>query len=188
MIVPELVHAAQQRAERAGFTMSCEPAVGRLLGVLAAAVPPGGRVLEMGTGAGVGTAWLAEGLAGRRDATITSVEVAPATAAVAQAGDWPPTVSLLVGDVLDLLAGLGDFDLIFADAQDGKWNGLDRTIAALRAGGLLVVDDMRPAAWMNDEHPRRTAEVRESLLGHPDLAAVELAWASGVITAAKRYT
>jgi hypothetical protein len=107
MIVPELVQAAQQRAERAGFAMSCEPAVGRFLAVLAAAVPPGGRVLEMGTGAGVGTAWLAEGLAGRRDATITSVEVDSATAAVAQAGDWPPTVTLLVGDVLDLLVGLG---------------------------------------------------------------------------------
>ena len=188
MTVPERVRAAQQRAEQARFALSCEPAVGRLLAVLAAAVPPGGRILEMGTGAGVGTAWLSEGLAGRSDATITSVEVDPAIAAVARAGTWPPAVTLLVGDVLDLLAGLGRFDLIFADAQGGKWHGLDRTIAALRPGGLLLVDDMRPAAWSDDEHPSKTAEVRRTLLGHPELSAVELTWASGVIIAAKRRT
>ena len=38
---------------------------------------------------------------------------------------------------------LGQFSLIFADAPGGKWEGLDRTIAALEPGGLLVVDDMR---------------------------------------------
>ena len=42
--------------------MACEPGVGRLLAVLAAAVPVYGRILEMGTGVGVGTAWIVYGL------------------------------------------------------------------------------------------------------------------------------
>jgi demethylmenaquinone methyltransferase/2-methoxy-6-polyprenyl-1,4-benzoquinol methylase len=187
MTVPARVRLAQQGADRAGFTLSCEPAVGQLLAVLAAAVPPGGRILEMGTGAGVGTAWLTEGLAGRTDAAIVSVEVNPQVAAIARAGSWPPTVRLLVGDVLELLEGLGGFELIFADAQGGKWVGLDRTIAALRPGGLLVVDDMHPVAWMDEQHPQQTAKVRQTLLEHPAFTAVELRWASGVIIAAKRH-
>jgi hypothetical protein len=39
VVLPELVLLATERAERAGFTMSCDPGTGRLLAVLAAAVP-----------------------------------------------------------------------------------------------------------------------------------------------------
>jgi hypothetical protein len=50
---PPLVAAAALRASEAGFTFSCEPEVGALLAVLAAHLPAGGRVLELGTGVGV---------------------------------------------------------------------------------------------------------------------------------------
>ncbi len=57
--MPELVAAAVGRARSAGFRFSYEPTVGKLLAVLAAHLPSGARVLEPGTGAGVGTAWFA---------------------------------------------------------------------------------------------------------------------------------
>jgi demethylmenaquinone methyltransferase/2-methoxy-6-polyprenyl-1,4-benzoquinol methylase len=64
--MPEPVRLAIERAELAGFAMSCAPGTGRLLAVLATAVPAKGRVLELvGTGTGVGTAWIAHGLRGR---------------------------------------------------------------------------------------------------------------------------
>jgi predicted O-methyltransferase YrrM len=47
---PAVVRDAQARAERAGFAMFCDDRVGELLAVLAAAVPRGGRILELGTG------------------------------------------------------------------------------------------------------------------------------------------
>ena len=62
VLLPEPVRLAAERAERAGFTMSCDPRTGRLLAVLAAAVPANGRVLELGTGTGAGTAWITHGL------------------------------------------------------------------------------------------------------------------------------
>ena len=62
--MPALVAAATDRARSAGFPLSCEPAVGQLL---AAHLPAGARVLELGTGAGVGTAWIASGLLPRDD-------------------------------------------------------------------------------------------------------------------------
>ena len=49
--------------------------MGRLLAALAAAVPSGGRVLEIGTGVGVGLAWLVHGLGARRDVEVVTVEL-----------------------------------------------------------------------------------------------------------------
>jgi len=62
--VPELVDAASTSGSEAGFQYSSDERVGRLLAVLAASVPEHGRILELGTGAGVGTAWLVSGLGG----------------------------------------------------------------------------------------------------------------------------
>lgn len=174
-----LVRAALERAEAAGFTISSEPPAGPLLAVLAAAVPPGGRILEIGTGAGVGLAWLVEGLGGRTDVEVRSVEQDPRVGAVAAGGDWPENVTLHAGDVLELLGTLGAFELIFADAEGGKWHGLDRTIAALAPGGHLLVDDMAAGH-------EQTRRVRETLLAHPGLSSVELSCGTGLILATRR--
>lgn len=184
--LPEPVRLAAERAERAGFAMSCDPGAGRLLAVLAAAVPANGRVLELGTGTGVGTAWIVHGLRGRDDVEVVTVEIDAATAALAAQYRWPPQVRLLTGDALDVTRQAGRFDLIFADAQGGKWEGLDATVAALRPGGQLLVDDMTPGEFADEQHARKTAEVRSRLLGHPDLISVEIAWSSGLILSTRR--
>ena len=184
--VPAAVAASYERARRHGFTLSCEPEVGRLLATLAASVPANGAILEMGTGVGAGTSWIVHGLGARDDVRVTSVDLDANASAIAREANWPSWLTLRVADVLDVLGEHGRFDLIFADAQGGKWVGLDRTIAALRPGGLLLVDDMTPPAWMDDAHERHTARVRATLLGHPDLVAVELACGSGMILRTQR--
>lgn len=186
MEFPAEVQLAQQRAEQAGFAMSCEPEVGRLLMVLAAAVPLFGRVLEMGSGAGVGTAWLATGLERRPDVEAISVEKDARLVELARTGSWPRRVRLVEGDVLTMLERLGQFDLIFADAQGGKWVGLERTVRALRSGGVLVVDDMLPKPGANGTDADMIEQVRQTLLKHPDLITTELNWSSGVMMATRR--
>jgi len=175
-----LVQDALDRADAAGFRYSSEPPAGRLLAVLSAAVPPGGRLLEIGTGAGVGLAWLVDGLGGRLDVEVRSVEQDPVLGEAAAAADWPENVTLHQGDILEIIDSLGTFDLIFADAEGGKWHGLDRTIAALAPGGHLVVDDMAV------EH-EQTARVRETLKAGPGLTAVELGCGTGLIIATRRH-
>jgi len=69
--LPASVLAAHERAASAGFQLACEVEVGRLLAALAAVVPDGGRVLEIGTGVGTGLAWLVHGLGARRDVELT---------------------------------------------------------------------------------------------------------------------
>jgi predicted O-methyltransferase YrrM len=89
--LPEIVRKANALANQLNFPLmpegrpvgyqgppsACIPQVGRLLKVLASA-KPGGRIGEQGTGAGVGTAWLASGLCG--DAHLISVEIDPVRA------------------------------------------------------------------------------------------------------------
>jgi predicted O-methyltransferase YrrM len=179
--VPPIVAAASARARQVGFPMSCDPAVGRLLRVLAAHLPEGAQVLELGTGTGVGTAWIVSGLLPRTDVTVVSVEKAPETAKVAASGNWPPFVDLRCADALEVLAEGGTFDLIFADAPGGKWDGLDRSVAALRAHGILIVDDMTPEPAWTDDHRASQDKVRQALLSAPELTSAELAIGSGVI-------
>ncbi len=175
------VEAATRAAERAGFTLSCDPGVGQFLSVLSAAVPPGGSILELGTGAGVGLAWIVAGLGTRTDVQVASVELDAGTAAVAAQGRWPAFVKLEVGDALEVLRRGDRWNLIFADAQGGKWEGLDDTIEALDRGGVLLVDDMRPPEFATDLHRDKAIEVRERLLADDRLVAVEIGWSSGVI-------
>jgi predicted O-methyltransferase YrrM len=184
--IPELVAAATGRAASAGFALSCEPGVGGLLAVLAAHLPSGSRVLELGTGAGVGTAWIVSGLLPRTDVTVTTVERDARTALLAAQGDWPGFVDLRLSEALEFMKKGGTFDLIFADAQGGKWDGLDSTVAALRPGGLLLVDDMTPQPnWPAEMHAKQ-AEVRRALLTSPLLTAVELSHGSGIVLATRR--
>ena len=96
--LPENVLAAYQRAARTGFRLSCEVDVGRPPAALAAAVPGGGRVLEIGTGAGVGLAWLVDGLGARQDVEVATVELDDAVRQTALSARWPPWVRFESGD------------------------------------------------------------------------------------------
>ncbi|MGO9502050.1 MAG: O-methyltransferase [Streptosporangiaceae bacterium] len=184
--LPESVLAAYERAARTGFPLACEIEVGRLLAALAAAVPDGGRVLEIGTGVGVGLAWLVHGLGARRDVEVVTVELDDGVRQTALSGRWPPWVRFESGDGAEVVGRLGKFDLIFADAPGGKIFKLRRTVAALRDGGVIVVDDMD--LTRHADEPLRSALVvaRHRLLQNAELVCAELGFSSGVIVAVKR--
>ena len=182
--LPENVLAAYDRAARTGFRLACEVEVGRLLATLAAAVPGGSRVLEIGTGVGVGLAWLVHGLGARRDVEVVTVELDDAVQQTALSARWPPWVRFEPG--AEAVGRLGRFDLIFADAPGGKIFKLRRTVAALREGGVIVVDDMDLTRHADEQLRSALAVVRHRLLGNAELVCAELGFSSGVIVAVKR--
>lgn len=184
--VPDIVVEALKSAEARGFGLSCEEMVGRLLATLASAVPPGGRVLELGTGAGVGAAWLVSGLGQRSDVTVLTLERDPELAAAAREFAWPDWLEVRVADAEKELPRLGRFDLVFADAEGGKWSGLDLTVSALQPSGILVVDDMDLSRYQSAEHRASVTRVRDAILSDPRLVAADLPVGSGIMVAARR--
>jgi len=184
--LPPLVQAALARAAGTAFALFSEPEVGALLGALAAAVPAGGRILELGTGAGVGLAWLVHGLGGRDDVEVVTVDLDAELQSQVRSQRWPVPVRFEVGDGAEVVGRLGRFDLIFADAPGGKIFKLRRTVEALAPGGVLVVDDMDLEQHEDAELRQALAVVRERLLSNAELVCAELAFSSGVILAVKR--
>ena len=184
--VPAAALAGYARATQVGFEVSSTPEVGQLLSVLAATVPAGGRILELGTGVGAGLGWIVHGLGRRDDVAVTSVERDVRLARLVQAAQWPNWVSIVIGDCWDLIGRLGKFDLIFADIPGKETYDLTGPIAALAPGGVLIIDDIAHAP---DEQPERRARlnaVRQQLFDHPHLVCADLAFSSGVLMAVRR--
>jgi hypothetical protein len=59
-------------------------------------------------------------------------------------------------------------------------------VAALRRGGVLVVDDMDLARHDDEQLRSALAVVRHRLLDNAELVCAELSFGSGVIVAVKR--
>jgi predicted O-methyltransferase YrrM len=168
--VPLTVADAERSAAEAGFTQSCIPEVGRLLSAVAA-TKPAGVVAESGTGAGVGTAWLRNGLG--PDASLVTVERDPLLAeraAVLFADD--PRVTVLTGD-WRLLEAHAPFDVFFCDGG-GKRDDPERVVNLLAPGGVLIMDDFTPAAGWPPRFEGKVDALRSFYLDHPGLVATEV--------------
>ena len=167
-LLPPPVLRAEALAARVGFGRSSTREVGRVLHLLAAQRGRA-RVGEIGTGCGVGTAWLVSGLP--PDVPLVTVEAdAERAAAAAELFAEDPNVRVLTGDWHELMPAEAPFDLLFYDGGGKQRPDLDgEQVAALLApGATLVMDDLTPG---------RTAAgdpVRSFWLAHQDLAAAEL--------------
>lgn len=168
-------------AERLGFEMSSSAELGPLLRVLAAS-KPGGRLLELGTGAGVGTAWLLAGM--DEDAHLTSVENDPRVLEIAQrhlAGDG--RVAFRLEDGERFLDGATDesFDLVFADTWPGKFYELDGALSLVAVGGIYIVDDLSPRPDWPGDHAEKVESLVAELRSRPGFVSMEMAWSSGLM-------
>src|SRR5262249_25663678 len=147
---------------------------------------PGGRLLEIGTGTGIATAWLLDGM--DSNARLTTVDVDTLAQAIARehlADDI--RLEIVTEDAAAFLARQPRraFDLIFADAMIGKYELLDDALMLLRAGGLYVIDDMLPQPNWPAGHEHRVENLLADLNSRNDLRTALLAWSSGVLIAAK---
>jgi demethylmenaquinone methyltransferase/2-methoxy-6-polyprenyl-1,4-benzoquinol methylase len=165
--------------------LSSEPGVGALLAMLAAAAPQNAAILELGTGAGVGLAWIVHGVRDRSDVSVVTVDTDAELLALTQSDAWPEYVEFLSRDGSAVVRERGPFDLIFADAVGGKLDRLDATIAAIAPRGILIVDDMDPALHDSDGLREPLQLVTQQIRSAPHLVSVELPFSTGVILAAK---
>jgi predicted O-methyltransferase YrrM len=182
---PALLQQITERTAALGFNMASEPKTGALLRVLAAAKPKG-RFLELGTGTGIATAWLLAGM--DADSTLISVDTDPQVQQVAQESLGSDSrLQLVLEDALVFLRGqrAESFDFVFADAMQGKYEGLDESLRTIRLGGFYIIDDMLPQPNWPDGHAEKVPPLLRQLATHESLAIVPLAWASGLVVAVK---
>lgn len=183
---PTVIEAIHQDTLASGFSMASEPQTGSLLRTLAAS-KPSGAFLELGTGTGLSTAWILDGM--NQDATLVSVDNDENVQAIARHHlDHDPRVSFRLADGATFLASLSrqKFDYIFADTWPGKYDHLDEALALLKPGGLYIIDDMLPQANWPAGHDLKVTVLVTTLEQRSDLTITKLNWATGLIIAAKR--
>jgi predicted O-methyltransferase YrrM len=184
---PAALSAIEEATNAIGFTLASDLLTGSLLRTLAAA-KPGGAFLEIGTGTGMGTAWILDGLdAQSRLMTIDNDEQVVAVARRYLGQD--PRVTFHVTEGVALLQTMQDqgstFDFIFADTWPGKFSHLNVALQLLKPGGLYIVDDMLPQPFWPEDHAPKVASLISTLEQRADLRLTKLNWSTGLIVAAK---
>jgi len=173
--------------------------VGALLRVLATAVSAT-KILEIGTAIGYSGIWLAGALPA--GGMLLTLEAKPERAKqardnFARAG-LADRANVIVGDAgLTVAKVSGPFDLIFQDGDKRQYAPLlDRLVALLRPGGLLVTDNV---LWSGEvvpgfvPHPRQDpedtlaiADYNQKLSAHPALLTSIVPLRDGVAISVKR--
>lgn len=169
-----------------GFTMSSDILTCSLLRTLAA-TKPSGKFLELGTGTGLSTSWLLDGM--DNDSSLVSIDNEPGSLKIAE--------RFLANDSrLNLIAIDGGkwvednkqqkFDFIFADTWHGKYLLLDEVLSMLNKGGIYIIDDMLPQPNWPDGHQEKVIQLISYLETRKDLLLTKQVWATGIIIAVKK--
>ena len=168
------------------FPMASEPLVGALLRSLAAS-KPNGTFLELGTGTGLSTAWILDGMS--PGSTLVSVDTDADVQQVASdcLGD-DTRLKLILEDGNSFLEqqSPATYDLVFADAMPGKYEGLEKALVTVKPGGFYVIDDMQPQPNWPEGHAAKVPLLLQQLAENEDFVIAPLVWASGVVVAVRR--
>jgi predicted O-methyltransferase YrrM len=179
--VPPVFEAIRRETEQLGFSMASEPRTGDLLRTLAAS-KPGGRLLELGTGTGMGTSWLLAGM--DPTARLETVDNDPAVVEIAQRHlDRDPRVTFHLRDGAAFLADQApaQFDLVYADTWAGKFTDRDLALALVRPGGFYFIDDLTPVTTWPEGHAEKVHALIADLESRSDFVATRMSWASGLL-------
>ncbi len=168
-----------------GFTMASDVLTCSLLRTLAAS-KPSGKFLELGTGTGLSTSWILDGM--DYNSSLISIDNEPAFLGIAK--------RFLGNDNrLNLIPTDGGkwveenkqqkFDYIFADTWHGKYLLLDEVLSMLNKGGLYIIDDMLPQPNWPDGHQEKAIKLITYLETRNDLFLTKQVWTTGIIIAVK---
>ncbi|HEX6426400.1 MAG TPA: class I SAM-dependent methyltransferase [Niastella sp.] len=184
--IPKNYNEIDAATKSSGFTMASDMLTCSLLRTLAAS-KPSGKFLELGTGTGLSTSWILDGM--DEGSTLTSIDNDPLFLEIAKD-------KLGVDNRLDLVLSDGgewieenksqQFDYIFADTWHGKYFLIDEVLAMLSNGGFYIIDDMLPQPNWPDGHQEKVMKLIAYLETREDLLLTKQVWATGIIVAVKK--
>jgi predicted O-methyltransferase YrrM len=169
------------------FNMASDLYTGSLLKTLVAS-KHNARILELGTGSGLATSWIVDGM--DKNSLFITVENNAMLLSIAQQNLKDKRIEFVLEDGYAWLKEYkGEkFDLIFADAMPGKYDLFEEAFALLNNGGFYVVDDMMPQANWPEGHVERVASFMNHLENRNDIVLTKLNWSTGIIIAVKVQT
>jgi len=182
--IPERYKRIKEATDEMHFNMASDVYTGSLLKTLAAS-KPGGRLLELGTGTGLATAWIVAGL--DEKSSLVTVENNELLIEVARKNISDGRVEFVLTDGYEWIKNYkGEkFDLIFADAMPGKYDLFDETISLLNTGGLYIIDDMLPQPNWPEGHDKKVENFLTRLEHNSELTITKLNWSTGLVIGVK---
>ena len=185
--IPSQYEAIASATRQLDFNMASDLYTGSLLKTLVAS-KPGARILELGTGSGLATSWIAGGM--HKDAVLVTVENNEVLLSVAQQNLKDNRIQFVLEDGYTWLKEYkGElFDLIFADAMPGKYDLFEEAFSLLKVGGFYIIDDMLLQPNWPEGHAERVESFVNFLESRNDIVLTKLNWSTGIIIAVKIET
>jgi predicted O-methyltransferase YrrM len=185
---PKVLAGIVADTKKIGFNMCGEKDVGILLRTLAAS--KSGDFLELGTGTGLSTAWILDGM--DENSHLITIDNDKKLLDIAKKHlNHYKNVEFVCDDGNAFLEKLKNenkkFDFIFADTWAGKYKMLDETLEMLKNKAFYIIDDMLSQSNWPDGHEEKVARLIDYLHEKEDLEIVNLNWSSGVIICVKKH-
>ena len=167
------------------FNMASDLYTGNLLKTLSAS-KPSGRFLELGTGTGLATSWIAAGM--DKKSSLVTIDNNSLLIDVAKRFLNDKRIEFLVTDAYHWLQEYNGekFDFIFADAMAGKYELFNEAMCILKCGGLYIVDDMLPQPNWPAGHKEKINVFINQLEERNDLFITKINWSTGLIIVVKK--
>lgn len=166
--------------------MASDVLTGSLLRTLASSKPVG-NFLELGTGTGLSTAWILDGMDGH--SSLLSVDNNPVFLEICNkflGSDTRLRLELMNGEEWINRNLTKKFDFIFADTWPGKYLLLDEVLNMLNPGGIYVIDDMLPQPNWPEGHEAKAGNLVTELERRTDLVLTKQSWSTGIILCVKK--
>jgi len=183
--IPVEYRKIKEASDEVQFNMASDLYTGSLLKTLAAS-KPSARLLELGTGTGLATAWIVAGM--DANSSLVTVENNELLIEVARKNINDSRVEFVLTDGYEWLKNYDGekFDFIFADAMPGKYDLFEETINLLNSGGLYIIDDMLPQPNWPEGHDKKAEAFIQQLEERNDLLVTKLNWSTGIMIVVKK--
>lgn len=183
--IPLAYNTIKQTTEEMQFNMASDLYTGSLLKTLVAS-KPSGRLLELGTGTGLATAWIVAGM--DEKSLLVTVENNEMLIDVAKKNISDSRVEFVLADGYEWIKNYSGkkFDLIFADAMPGKYDLFEETISMLNTNGFYIIDDMLPQPNWPAGHDKKVDNFIAMIEGRSDLVLTKMNWSTGIVIVVKK--
>ncbi len=182
--IPEQYNSILAATRKLSFDMASDLQTGSLLSTLVAS-KPGPKILELGTGSGLSTSWMLQGM--DQKAHLTTIENNALLHEVATQHLSDQRAAFILTDGYQWLKEYeGEkFDFIFADAMPGKYDLFEEAFSLLNKGGIYFIDDMLPQPNWPEGHAERVENFIAMLDQRTDLILTKMNWSTGIIIVTK---